>query len=196
MVGLLWWADRLIRLADTRGGLWIDRALLDWLLSHRQPALDRFFLTVTWAGSLYLLIPVTLAVVIALAWRGRVREGALTALSLAGASLLTHAVKLLTARPRPAATELLTPMPLDWSFPSAHTAQITALAVSLALLKTGGWTLWSGAGGLLALGLIAAVGLSRVYLQVHFLSDVIMGALLATLWVLGLMGLNKWLTAV
>jgi undecaprenyl-diphosphatase len=193
MVGLLWWGGRTTRLADAVGGLWIDRTFLDWLLSHRQPVLDRFFSLITWAGSLYLLLPLTAALSAWLFRHRQAREGLLITLSLAGASLITHAAKWLAARPRPLAEVPLVPTPLDWSFPSAHTTQITAFTLSLMVIKTRFWPHYNGASALCALLLVAFVGLSRLYLQVHFLSDVIMGALVAVFWVLGLICLQKWL---
>jgi undecaprenyl-diphosphatase len=80
-------------------------------------------------------------------------------------------------------------MPDDWSFPSAHAAQATAFALA--------WLLRPGAspGRPEIVVLFAAVALvfaSRLYLQVHFPSDVFAGALLAVLWVLFLRRLPTW----
>jgi undecaprenyl-diphosphatase len=80
-------------------------------------------------------------------------------------------------------------MPQDWSFPSAHAAQATAFALA--------WLLRPGASpGRIEIAVlvaaVAAVFASRLYLQVHFPSDVLAGAVLATLWVLLLRGLPVW----
>jgi undecaprenyl-diphosphatase len=84
-------------------------------------------------------------------------------------------------------------MPADASFPSAHAMQATAL-VAAWLLRPGARLAYAEAlaGGLL----VATVALSRVYLQVHFPSDVVLGMIAALLWVMALRGLPLWQKAV
>ena len=111
-------------------------------------------------------------------------------LSLAGIALFSRLAKLWFARPRPYVFPVIGDIPLDASYPSAHTAQIVAFVVALC------WILKPEKLGLIyysltvtALLLAALVALSRIYLQVHFPSDVVGGALLGMLWVLGLFNL-------
>lgn len=86
-------------------------------------------------------------------------------------------------RPRPSTAELLVAMPSDWSFSSAHTAQASAffLSVTLLLVFQVLPTLWATLVALLSLLIIGVVGYSRIYLQVHYVSDVMAGMALATL---------------
>ena len=81
-------------------------------------------------------------------------------------------------------------MPTDWSYPSAHTMQIMAAAVVLFLIllrhRTTRRPLLVA---LLLAVLVIGVGLSRIYLQVHFPSDVLAGGLAAAFWVVGLYAL-------
>ncbi len=157
-------------------------------LAHaaRNPWLDSLFAAVTWFGSLAVLLPLALLVW----WRGRGdRNAAFVALALIGASALGHLAKLVAARPRPELFPPLIQMPEDWSFPSAHAAQVTAFALA--------WLLRPGAApGRIEIAVlfatVTAVFASRLYLQVHFPSDVVAGALLATLWVLLLRRLPAW----
>ena len=114
----------------------------------------------------------------------------LLALSLAGIALFSRLAKLWFARPRPDLFPVIGDIPLDASYPSAHTAQIVAFVVALCwILKPEklGLTYYSLTGT--ALLLASLVALSRIYLQVHFPSDVVGGALLGLLWVLGLFNL-------
>lgn len=163
-----------------------DAGGLALLNSMRAGWLDSLFAAVTWLGSLAVLLPLALL----LWWRQRGDgNAAFVALALIGASALGHLVKLIVERPRPDLFPPLISMPADWSFPSAHAVQVTAFALA--------WLLRPGAApGRIEIAVlfaaVAAVFASRLYLQVHFPSDVIAGALLATLWVLLLRRLPAW----
>jgi undecaprenyl-diphosphatase len=167
-----------------------DRYLLSLAHGLRGFRLDRFFALITWVGSLFVLVPVTALISVFLVRNGRAAEGWLLVLSLAGVALFSRLAKLWFARPRPDLFPVIGDIPLDASYPSAHTAQIVAFAVALCwILKPEklGLTYYSLTG--IALILTILVALSRIYLQVHFPSDVVGGALLGLLWVLGLFNL-------
>jgi undecaprenyl-diphosphatase len=152
----------------------------------RTPWLDTLFAAVTWFGSLMLLLP--LALLAWWRWRGE-RGASFVALALLGASGLAHLAKLLAGRPRPDLFPPLIAMPEDCSFPSAHAAQATAFALAW-LLRPGRSPDRSEIAVLSSA--VALVFASRLYLQVHFPSDVLAGALLAALWVELLRRLPAW----
>ncbi|MCX7103070.1 MAG: phosphatase PAP2 family protein [Methylobacter sp.] len=167
-----------------------DHFLLSLAHGLRGYWLDRFFALITWAGSLFILVPVTALIGVFLTRNGRTAEAWLLGLSLAGIALFSRLAKLWFARPRPDVFPVIGDIPLDASYPSAHTAQIVAFVVALCwILKPEklGLSYYSLTGT--ALLLTSLVGLSRIYLQVHFPSDVVGGALLGMLWVLGLVNL-------
>lgn len=160
----------------------LDRIGLEFFHQLHAPMLDRFMLAITWFGSLNLLLPLA----IMLAWsfykQGHCRRSAFLLLALLGSTALGHLVKIAATRPRPDPFTALTPMPEDWSFPSSHAMQATALALALFLLARRRRLLL----GFLLAGIVVLVGASRIYLQVHFPSDVIAGTLAAAFWVAGL----------
>ncbi len=158
----------------------MDVTALESLRSLQHAWLDAAFASVTWLGSVMVLGPL----IALLAWRlardhARRAAGFMIA-SLAGSVALVHLAKETIARPRPDVQWALITMPADASFPSAHTAQVAAAAVSFGLLFRYG-RVWAAAGVVVLL-----VALSRIYLQVHFPSDVLAGLILGSGWAAGL----------
>lgn len=171
-----------------------DAAALAFAHAWRQPALDAVFAAITWLGSLAVLLPLTIAVAIRLAPRLGWRAASFAPAALLATAALAHFWKVAFERARPELFPSLTAMPPDASFPSAHSAQAAAVALALLLQGTGDGIRRPAAIALLA-GLfvvVAAVAASRIYLQVHFPSDVIAGIALAAGVVLGLRALPAW----
>jgi membrane-associated phospholipid phosphatase len=162
-----------------------DRVGLGAAHDLRNQSLDHLMVGVTWLGSLMLLLPLTGLRAWYLFREGHRRESAFIMLALLSASAIGHLFKLWVARPRPELFAAWLPMPEDWSYPSAHAMQITAAAMALFLVSTRRHAIWAATLGLVVTG----VGLSRIYLQVHFPSDVIAGTLASALWVGGLYAL-------
>ena len=150
--------------------------------------MDVFFLYITWLGSIIILFPAAVTIIGGF-WRMLPPSDMFLLLGgVLGASLSAHVLKMIISRPRPLAVQdMIVNMPTDFSFPSAHTAQATAFFVSLALITTRGlpWktsvVVWSLCGLV-----ICTVGFSRIYLKVHYVSDVIAGAALGLVWVFAL----------
>lgn len=160
-----------------------DQKILGAANALRQPWLDAIISASTWLGSIIVLLPLALA----LAWRHWRRsqraEAILLVLALGGGWLLAHAGKLLVVRPRPDLYPALVSLPADLSFPSAHATQITAFVLAW-LLTAGSWHKWRGVAAAALIVLVVAA--SRIYLQVHFPSDVVVGVVVGAAWVLGL----------
>jgi undecaprenyl-diphosphatase len=149
---------------------------------ERSAGLTAVAQTVTLAGSAFVLVPLALICCLLLARAGLRREAFAVALSLAGAMLLSDVVKLLVSRPRPPVEHLQAVT--GSSFPSGHATQASAFWFSLVLaLAAAGVAppLTRVAAGL-ALVLVLAVALSRVYLGVHYPGDALAGVLLGTGW--------------
>lgn len=163
----------------------LDSDILTALHAWRSPALDTFFATLTWLGSLWLLLPMSLVAALACRRPGlaALRQALSLPAALAAASLLTCILKRLCQRPRPDLFAPLTILPDDASFPSGHASQVTALAVAGCLLLSRSRRL-----RLMPpiFAVTAAVVISRPYLQVHWPSDAMAGALLGMLCALAL----------
>jgi undecaprenyl-diphosphatase len=161
----------------------IDMQVMIWVNQHRSAFLDAFFAAVTWAGSLFVLLPLTVILTGYLYANEKKESVFLLWLGFGGAVLLTYILKAVLKRPRPDLFEPLIAMPADFSFPSAHTAQITAFCLCLLIVVGGDRLPWTVLLSLASVMLIGCVSYSRVYLQVHFATDVIAGILLPIVWV-------------
>ncbi len=150
-----------------------DNQILLFAAAHRSERLDDFFRSVTWLGSLYVLTPLAVLIAAVLLYIQKWWETLLLVIGFGGAALLVHLAKALLACPRPTLIEPLIALPADSSFPSAHTAQIVAFALCLVFIIRRIWPEWQFTTVALALILVTVVAASRVYLQVHFPSDVL-----------------------
>ena len=157
----------------------LDSQILSVFHSLRTPYLDHFFVSITWLGSLWLLIPLSVLGIMVI-WRlGYAPVLSLHSTYLPAALLLASAsafaLKAGFERPRPQLFDTLTAMPVDSAFPSAHSAQAAAFFVALWFLLPPALRL---SGGIVLSCVVIAVMMSRLYLQVHWPSDVLVGALL------------------
>jgi len=179
----LWLGAKAVCPDGTCQALEFDRQVLASLHALQTPWLDALLTAATWLGSIVVLLPLSLA----LAWRYRRRAQPIAAvllpLAVGGAWLLAHAAKLLVVRPRPDLFPALIAMPADLAFPSAHALQITAFALAW-LLAAGSRPGWAGVTA--AASIVLVVALSRIYLQVHYPSDVVIGMIAGAAWVIGL----------
>jgi membrane-associated phospholipid phosphatase len=170
----------------------MDTALLVWMNDWRHPALIASMSAITWLGSLLFLLPLALVV----GWSsngGRDwRNWTFLPAAVLGAAITGHALKWFIDRDRPDIFPSLVPLPADASFPSAHTLQITAFVVAW-LISTRRWR--RVAQVVAGVVLIMTTGFSRLYLQVHFPSDVLFGILGGLLWVWFLYRLPVWRNA-
>lgn len=150
--------------------------------AQRTAAITDIVRVITWAGSAFLLVPLALIGCLAFARAGLRGEALAVALSLGGAMLISDGVKLLVSRPRPPVEHLQAVT--GSSFPSGHTTQASAFWFSLvfAAQAAGASPRQTRMVGGLALLIVLAVATSRVYLGVHYPSDVVAGMLLGTGW--------------
>ena len=160
----------------------LDLQLAAWFHAHATPTLTAFFLFFTnlhnTVGilSLALLFAVFLAKKKAWDWVVRV------ALSVPLGMLLNVLLKNSFQRARPSFENPLLTL-TTYSFPSGHTAASTLLygvAGAYLLYTCRGW--WRLLAVVWAAGMVVLVGLSRIYLGVHYFSDVLAAMASSTGW--------------
>ncbi len=161
-----------------------DMALLDWMRAHATPAGYAIFNAITLLGSPVTMSVLAIGVSLLLAAR---REWILLGgwlAAFAGGGLLDEVLKLVIGRPRPpyAAAFL---HHYSWSFPSGHAMGALIGYGMLAYVVAVLWIHRRSAQFSVMLGatvLIGAIGLSRLYLGVHYFSDVVGGYAGGLLW--------------
>lgn len=152
-----------------------DRAVREWTLAHRTPFGSSLFAALTWLGSIVVLLPLTLVVATMLVRRGAVVRPLLIAGAPAAFAVVIALLKRSYGVRRPPAGVAAK---LSASFPSGHAAGSAAVALVLGyvLLREG---LAPRGAALVAAFVVVLVGVSRIYLDVHWASDVLGG------WVVG-----------
>ncbi|MGB4072307.1 bifunctional DedA family/phosphatase PAP2 family protein [Pseudomonas sp.] len=156
----------------------LDQGLLAIIQEQRSPALDNLMVLVTRLGDLQTQVAagvlLTLVLLVTRQWRAAAFAGA----TLLGTALANDLLKSLFARTRPEV--LLEPLG-SFSFPSGHSSAAFAFFLALGILAGRGQPARMRLTWLLLACLPAAViAISRVYLGVHWPSDIIAGAVLAT----------------
>ena len=154
-------------------------------LAHQlaREGFDQFFVVISKLGYQYGVVPFDIVLVLALVLVRRFREATFGAFALGGSALLNMAVKHGFARERPSLWESIAPE-TTFSFPSGHAMGSATLACVLILLAwrtRGRWPVLA-----VALAFTITVGLSRIYLGVHYPSDILAGWAAATAWVVAM----------
>ena len=144
---------------------------------------------IMWGASVYgapaRLSPLGLLAAAVFLYRGWRRGALLVVVTLAGAWLVDTGLKLLYGRARPEAFFDYYPAPESYSFPSGHALFSVCFFGGLAVLLTHrlNGRLVQAAVWLVALVLILLIGASRVYLGVHYPTDVVGGYAMGVTWV-------------
>ena len=159
-----------------------DLQTMQAIAGHRDATLTSIAWVVTEAGSFILLAPLSIAFLLLRRWKRPADDIALVVIA-AGSALLPLVVKEIVARPRPAIEHLSNLSSL--SFPSEHTTQAAAIYLTVGIMLSQGLTRgWREAAIVLGVVIALAVAWSRVYLGVHYPTDVAAGLLLGWTWAL------------
>jgi membrane-associated phospholipid phosphatase len=159
----------------------LDAQLANWLHERQTTVLTDVMRFVTRLGSATLLVPLAVVVVAGCLGRRRWADAGFVTLAIAGAQLLTTGLKLGFHRQRPFFADPLA-IESSFSFPSGHATVSLAFYGAAAVLLARACParralVYTGAGALIGL-----IGFSRLYLGVHYLSDVLGGFSAGMAW--------------
>lgn len=184
----VWAADEFIDLAESiqhkNGRLArVDGTVHDSVVRHRTASATTFFNTMSTIGGPAGVGTIAAIVAIALFIARRFRWAAYLFVTIGGGAALDAELKHYFARARPDVAEMLRHAS-GYSFPSGHAmgSTITFGALTyLAFRLTSKWR-WQSAALAFAITLVLSVALSRVYLGVHWISDVGGGVVAGLFW--------------
>ncbi|HEV8403617.1 MAG TPA: phosphatase PAP2 family protein [Candidatus Limnocylindrales bacterium] len=152
----------------------LDAVANPFLHSISSPAMDLLMNGITTLGSVPFVAALFVGSVIFFLYRGYRSEALFLTAAIGGAVLLNSLMKVFVHRPRPALPWAHV-LP-DYSFPSGHSMNSLVFYLSVALIIRAVYGPRAGSIAVpLALLIALAVGLSRIYLGYHYLSDVVGG---------------------
>ncbi|HEV2646297.1 MAG TPA: phosphatase PAP2 family protein [Acidobacteriaceae bacterium] len=172
----------------------LDLQLMQIIHAYQSPGLTRLALGLSFIGSPLALGP-CIALSAMILWALKLRRDAIVLVTaIGGAALLDTALKLHFRRIRPTVPWALV-AEHSFSFPSGHSVGAVVLYGIITYL------IWSHLHDFMqraavvsaALLLIAGIGISRVYIGVHFPTDVGAGYAVGLIWLLTLIGANEYL---
>ena len=163
----------------------LDRPALDQAIALRSRTNTRWATWFTHLGGPIGMTAIASILTFAMTWRWRSRTPlVLMLIGTAGSLLMTNVGKAIVGRPRPPLAEAVPPYEYAFSFPSGHTLNSTVIAglVGYLLLRRLGTTRARVSTVVVAVVWAAVMGLSRVFLGHHWLTDVIFAWLLGIAW--------------
>lgn len=160
----------------------VDDAIMRWVAAHRTTRLNKIAFDVTSLGSVTLVtlfaVGALFVLVVARDFRGALH----LVLALLGSTWMIFALKDLFERPRPVADRLIDAG--GYSYPSGHSMAAVVLYLTLALVGSRHFKGPAYRHMLIALAVVVTllVASSRVYLGVHYPTDVTSGTALGAGW--------------
>lgn len=170
----------------------LDIRVANLLALFINEQLVRFFIWITLLGKLEIVSTFIAATILILwIWEKRLYIIPLI-ISVAGSSLFTYIGKLVIHRERPL-TAFYTES--TFAFPSGHATIATAFYGFIAYLLIGNTKLWKNKINIffVSLWIILAIGFSRLYLGVHYVSDVWSGYLVGIIWLIIGVSISEYL---
>lgn len=162
-----------------------DRTVSAWATSFRTPPLTSLMIAVTVMGGTVAVSVMAVSLALFTARQGHPRRALYVLVVLVGGVTLSTLMKNLFERPRPPMEGALIALPASFSFPSGHSmgSLCLAWAFSYLVIRSGASRGRVMAAVTASVLYALAVGFSRVYLGVHYPSDVLASWLLGAGWI-------------
>src|SRR4028119_434206 len=164
------------------GGFPWDKSILLAIHTTVKPQLDQVAVTLTKFGGFKGLFPVATVISLVLLYRRRWRSLVYLLTTLSGSLLINRTAKEFLHRVRPNLWDSLSPE-LDYAFPSGHAMASMTFVASVVILTWG--TRWCWLMLIVGSGFAVAIAWTRLYLGVHFPSDILAGWMVAIAWAIG-----------
>ncbi len=158
-----------------------DTDILLALHRSHNPLLDRLMLGITQLGNPAFIVGTVVVGLVLLLWRQKRLEFWVFAIASLGALIFNQGMKLLFTRPRPTLWQSLI-QETSYSFPSGHALGASVVYGFLAYLLIRRYPRRSHLVSGIAITIIGLIGLSRLYLGVHYPTDILAGYIVGLLW--------------
>lgn len=160
-----------------------DTAWIYWVHGYTNPSLDAVMLTITQLADASVVVVIVALTLGILWWQHHRSEAKIFAIACLGAFILNNGMKLFFAKPRPHIFPSLI-SETSFSFPSGHALGGFVMYGFLAYLLSSHFPKFSKSIYTLAVFTIAAIGLSRIYIGVHWPTDIIAGYGVGYIWLM------------
>lgn len=170
-----------LQIWQVEGGLWWDVSVMQAIHATAQTKLDVIAATLTKFGTRWGVIPFSAVIGVGLFYARRWRFLTYWLITLSGCGLIDHVAKLWLHRVRPSLWDY-PPVP-TFSFPSGHAMSSMGFVAALIVLTWNtGWRVWVWLFGSL---FVVSIGWTRLYLGVHYPSDIVAGWMMSIAWAVG-----------
>lgn len=171
-----------LEILENQGGFPWDVPILLAIHKTAQARLDVFAVLLTKLGSFRIVSPIVSVIALVLLLRRRWRSLTYLLLTMLGSAFINRTTKELLHRIRPHLWDSLS-KELDYAFPSGHAMTSMTLVAALVILTWGSIWCWL----ILVVGslFVVAIAWTRLYLGVHFPSDILAGWMVSIAWAVG-----------
>ncbi len=167
---------------EDKGGFPWDVTILLAVHSISKVQLNVFAATLTRLGSFWTVFPIVTAIALILLLKRKWRSLTYLLTTVIGSTIINRTAKEIMHRVRPQLWESPTPE-FDYAFPSGHAMTSMTLVAALAILTWG--SVWCWLVLIFGSAFVVAIAWTRLYLGVHFPSDILAGWMVSLAWAIG-----------
>ena len=169
-----------------------DKEILLTLRKLQSPLLDQVMLGLTFLGDSFVLLMICLGLGIWLLYRGERSRATVLVIAAIGVVILNNLLKIFFGRARPILWERVVDVG-QYSFPSGHAMISLVIFGMIGYLLTSKFPQWRGWIISLTIILVIGIGLSRLYLGVHWPTDILAGYAAGLVWLVAcIFSLQIW----